>query len=640
MLAVPITLALVFSATTLGHFLIGVKCSFHERFIIGLNVLALVTLCLWRIQPKYPSLILLFFTAIALLAGIYRLRTKSIRSLISSRRLDRSSLRKAFGEPTCILSLALLWTLGPALTFPAGWDELTYHIALPWRWWREAGLTVQQDLPYSALPSLSEIIFSLGLPVESLIFPRLITWLVWYSGTMLLLSGCAAISTNRWNIWLVCLCLAISPISLMISANVYVEAFVWADCAAITSLLLRSPSQIGNRLALVLGLLVGGAVATKVTSVGLLILPLLFGLSRTKQIKLPALGIYVLSCVCFATPFFLRSWIASGNPLAPYYAEWFTDQPCLISVSQYHHQLASGNFGIPGWIGTLAAPFALAMANEIYDGSFGWQWLIIFCLACMVLRERRSAVVSFKNNSSKPKNQDGTAFDASTKTCINTKAVARILLVQSAILGSIWIASSQQARFAVPVVQLVGLVALLGLDQLSASGQRWLRSLLLGATVFSLPWSNFGYYADSWLHVLRLRSTTDYLLDGVGDSYAELSSFLHEHVRQDEKVISLFEHRVTFLPPQTQIATPFFQASFFCQSLTQPDSQTIFRELQDRRVKYIVLTPKPLGPDVSASHIEQQQTWFHQFDQLIVSGKLKIIWKSEEHAVAELQPAR
>src|SRR5947199_351201 len=76
-----------------------------------------------------------------------------------------------------VASLVLIIvTLGPALSYPSGWDELVYHHELPRRWLADGWPAFYPDLPYSGFPSLGEILFWLMAPIEDVIAPRLMAW--------------------------------------------------------------------------------------------------------------------------------------------------------------------------------------------------------------------------------------------------------------------------------------------------------------------------------------------------------------------------------------------------------------------------------------------------------------------------------
>jgi len=73
-------------------------------------------------------------------------------------------------------------TLGPALCYPTGWDELVYHNVLPRRWLADGWPAIYPDLPYSGFPSLGEILFWLMAPIDGVIAPRLLGWVCWMLG--------------------------------------------------------------------------------------------------------------------------------------------------------------------------------------------------------------------------------------------------------------------------------------------------------------------------------------------------------------------------------------------------------------------------------------------------------------------------
>lgn len=251
------------------------------------------------------------------------------------------------------LTLAVL-TLGPALCYPTGWDELAYHEVLPRRWLADGSLTFYSDLPYSAFPSLSEILFWLMAPIESVIAPRLLVWICWILGLgflYLLLrrrlaSGSSAIVT---------LVVAISDTMLMISANCYVETLLMMNVAAtLLAVELRTQQNAaGDRWTTpaILAVLAGGAAAVKLTGLAAAALPILWyaGQAWRNHSRWRAAAwscaVYSIVTPCVFVPFYLRSWLATGNPFYPYLAEWFTTDPVRLDLSRYHHAIGGFAFG-------------------------------------------------------------------------------------------------------------------------------------------------------------------------------------------------------------------------------------------------------------------------------------------------------
>ena len=371
-LAIAAVGVLLCIAKLFGGALTGRDASVHLQLIVGMNCVGLLGLVLGWIPQPIPLLITAAIAiAFVLYSVVQRLRNQTPRRSLFA---NIASALNGWSAAQMLGSLALIITLGPALTYPAGWDELVYHIELPRRWLDLSSLSVQGDLPYSALPSLPEIICWLVAPIERLVAPRFLGWVMWVNGVLLfreLLLGIVSRTTAEVLVWAI----AASRVSLMISANFYVESFLWADTAALCYLLLI-PKSINHRSLYIAGVIVGAAVATKMTAIGLAIfLPVAWWLVRASK-TLPAHQVVFSLCIAlsFALPFYLRTWVQCGNPFSPYFADWFTADPAILLNSEFHHELAAGNFGIQGWQGFVAAPFALAFAREVYDGTFGIQW--------------------------------------------------------------------------------------------------------------------------------------------------------------------------------------------------------------------------------------------------------------------------
>lgn len=634
--AILATSLVFYVAKNIGELLAGRPSSIHLQTIIGINVIGLVALVFGFLPQPVPLFSLGLVCLAFLVRDFSRAFTKeqspedARRQNNSKQKLKPTSTKKSIGTINfawLFLMGSLGITLGPALTFPSGWDELTYHITLPQRWSAAQSISVQSDLPYSALPSLSELVSWIVQPVEALVTPRLITWAIWVEGLLIFLHTAKRICSSA-NSFVITWVLAVSPVLLMISANCYVEAFIWADSAAMCSLLIRGNSNCSllpesgktiPREVLLVGILMGGAIATKITSLGLIVLPIFCWLSNCvwlsrSSLAKSALPMRIASCLIvaslFALPFYLRPWILCGNPLSPYFASWFTTDPATIQSSSYHHELAVGNFGLHGALGLVASPFAISFANELYDGSFGMQWFVLLGLATLGATKWRTADQSHRHT-----------------------AVA--LLLVCFVLYLLWFLTAQQARFAIPAFTLATLAAMVGIEKLDSTWQRIARVALLLTALISVPWTNLGYYLDSWLCAAKVRAPVDYILDGVGDSYAELATHLHLNSQPTDKMISLFEHRLAYLPSTVEIATPYFQTKYF-QNPTNQTADEILDELKQHEVSHVIFAINPVGPDLSPQRFELQRTWFRGIDECIAKGHLRLVWKSEHHAIVEV----
>ena len=514
--------------------------------------------------------------------------------------------------------LPIVLTLGPALCYPTGWDELVYHNVLPRRWLAAGRPAFFADLPYSGFPSLGEILFWLVAPVESVITPRLVNWIVWLLSLVMLYQ-----LLRRWLPRGLSLGLsgafAVSPAVLMISANCYVEAFLLMDLAAMLLILDRGRRHGRGPLrfpAVGLGLLAGGAAAVKLTGLAILPLPFLWSIGATagcKQWKctlraaVRSGAIYLATALMTALPFYLRPWIATGNPVYPYFAEVFTDDPIAIEVSRYHHAIGGSRFGIRGAMGAISAPVLLAFEGELYDGTFGWQLLAILGLAAL-------------------------AFAASRRTrqlAIGPLAVACLLYVS-------WCFTAQQARFAAPAVLAIVVVAGVGVRRLRGLVRRAALLLLVALAVVSLPWRSAGYYFGSWETVLGYWTWAEYVDDGTDRTYVPLANAIGECTPPDARLVLLFEHRTMYVPRPAVIATPFFQASGFTPPEAFADAERVTAALKRDGITHVVMTRSPIGPDHARDWSARLDPLLQSIGECVRRGAWRILWESEHYLVFEV----
>ena len=258
---------------------------------LGLNLIGFIGLTIGMLTGLVGS------ASIWLLCGLCCLHVISGRStlskLLSSPRTLLSfksplkSLRKLPSGSVLMFGIAAL-TLGPALCYPTGWDELVYHSELPRRWAADGRPLVYADLVYSGFPSLSEILAWLIAPIESIIAPRLLNWCCWI---LSLLAGWRLLRIQgvpEGSAMVITSAIAVSPAFLLIGANCYVETFVMMNFACLL-LIMEASSVASNAVAkshsdelsdrqelataVLLGVFAGAAAAVKLTGLVAVVIP-------------------------------------------------------------------------------------------------------------------------------------------------------------------------------------------------------------------------------------------------------------------------------------------------------------------------------------------------------------------------------
>ena len=238
------------------------------KFAIGINVVAFIGIVLGQLR------LLKGWNSVLLLVGISLLslwKFTGFRGLVSqasefrrphSRTETIADHRNMFS--CCLVSLIALLTMGPALAYPDGWDELVYHATLPRRWLVDGWPSVYFDLPYSAFPSLSEILFWLVSPIDFVFVPRLMSWMCWCVALILLIRILQRFVAINHAIALA-MAFGLSNTLLMVVNNCYVESVLTMNFAAMLFLMIRPDDSVDDSWtpswSVALGILAGGATA-------------------------------------------------------------------------------------------------------------------------------------------------------------------------------------------------------------------------------------------------------------------------------------------------------------------------------------------------------------------------------------------
>lgn len=520
-----------------------------------------------------------------------------------------------------LAGVAAFLTLGPSLTLPAGWDELVYHMPLPLRWLASSRPEVYGDLPYSAFPSLAETLFWLMGPIDSLIAPRLVSWSACLMAIVLLEGHLRRILSPAAALGLT-VAFAISPAVLLVGANCYVESFQLLSLAAWLPFVLRdcSGDEAGSpRERVCEGILIGGAAAVKLNGLVWLLFPVLFELLRNRtrephstdpppspaRSRLLRLGLTLAVALAVCAPFYLRPWRATGNPFSPYFAELFSSDAAEVETSRYHHALAS-SFGVRSLATFVTAPILLAWNDRLYDGSFGWQSLLLLALAGWALVSRLRG----------------------------ERTAALPLAAVALLLYGAWYATAQQARFLVPAALVVTLLAGAGWSRLGAGAQAWCPALLVAASLASLPWRTAGYYLASWETLAGHWTWSEAVDDGTDSRYVPLVQALADRTPPEARLLLVFEHRTLYLPRPAEIGTPFFQAKYrLLEAASSP--ARLAESLRRGGFTHLVLARSPIGPDQGADWWDRTEPLLRTIEQGIAGGTFRTLWESETHLILE-----
>lgn len=279
------------------------------------------------------SLVMLLFGALgllsplALLALLAALITWGIVPLgKATPRLLRATWRVAKANKVFSLLTALLLLLALAQTLaPPGvndWDALSYHLAVP-KLYAEAGqMHYVPFIKHASQPFALELVFTLPAVLGPLAAAQMLHWVFLLLAALLVYS--LAQRAGKGGGMLAALLLVSAPVILWEATIAYIDlALVWATLASLF-VLLAAIKQPRPRLWILAGLLVGAAIGFKLSSLMWLVivcaLLVLAGLKQRERIGVLAgrLAMVGLPALLIALPWFLRSWLWTGNPIYPF----------------------------------------------------------------------------------------------------------------------------------------------------------------------------------------------------------------------------------------------------------------------------------------------------------------------------------
>lgn len=182
----------------------------------------------------------------------------------------------------------------------------------------------------------------------------------------------------------------------------------------------------------------------------------------------------------------------------------------------------------------------------------------------------------------------------------------------------------------------MALLASYGLQEMKWRTKTLAGVLLVGTTLFSLPWTNAGYYFASWERLLGIWSNTQYVDDSLEVEYVPLVAAIEKSTLEDARLLLLFEHRSLYIPRQCVIGTPFFQAAGLTPPEQFSEADRVLRYLVENKITHVVFATKPIGPDRS-------REWWNRGDPIFASiekgthlGYLKVLWVTNYYALLEV----
>ncbi len=449
------------------------------------------------------------------------------------------------------LVLTLVLTVLMALTPPISWDGLFYHLTGPALYIARGRIApLDVNIPHLAFPSLMEMLFGLAMLMRGDGAAKLL-----HLAYGLLLAALVYRLSRRWQggraaEWSLLLLAAIPMVAVLAGWAYNDLALAFYQLAALYALL--AWQETGHRGWLRVGGVLGGlALGLKYTAFPLPLVGLVYLLCQRHRSRRGALT-FVLFTGLVASPWYLRNWAFTGNPVYPFLFDgrgWDA-----FRAAWYAHSGTGIGWDLPA---ILALPVTMTLGLRdvnYYDGRMGPLFLALApALIALTLDRLRRA---WRRREPAPplltgRVSEGPPLCRHTLTLLGAFAAAHALVWT---LGVIQSRALFQSRLFLPgFVALVPLlsetvVRLSAWDRPTFSLSAFVR-LLVGATLALnlvgqaldvLRYNPFGY-------LVGYESHPAYLERVLGDHYRAMER-LGELVAEDGRVLFLWEPRSYYSP--------------------------------------------------------------------------------------------
>lgn len=355
---------------------------------LGLGILSLGTLFLGMIGMLTGWLFwMLFLALLAIHIRDMRAVLRTVRQQLAWRPTSRLSLLL-----TSFLCVTFLFALVAALTPPAEWDALVYHLTGPKMYVSEGRLLWVPDNFHLNFPALTEMLFTCAMLLKGDILAHLIH--LAYGVLTALAIYCFTRKHFTCDIPLLASALFASiPTAVTIAAWAYVDlALAFYTFMAFFALMNWFDTSDQKRWLILAGVLCGMAMSVKYTGTMALVVVCLLVLlrlvkerTRRRQYALAVLAL-ILIAMAVASPWYLKSAAYTGNPIYPYLFggrnwnqlrnEWLTSIGMRISP-----------------LGLLLLPWDVTVlgtqGTEAFDATISPYFLAVLPLILFVPRNRK-----------------------------------------------------------------------------------------------------------------------------------------------------------------------------------------------------------------------------------------------------------
>ncbi len=521
---------------------------------LGLGALSCLVLALGCLGWLYPLIFYLLFIF------FFVFLFKEIREIVGSfwekaHHLDYSQLTLFEILLFIILGLHILFNLLVSLAPSIYWDELHYHLTAPSIFIQAHKISYLPFIPNSNYPLALEMLYTLGMLLRGDLLPALIHWLF----GVLTVVGIYSFSRHYFNPRVALLSSSIfyaTPVINWLSNIAYVDLgftfYLLLSTFAFFNYLLKKEDKHLYLAAIFCGF----SLSIKYSGVICLFLLNLgigasFFLNRDKFLPyLKKMAIFSIISLLVASPWYLKNFVFTGNPVYPFLGSFFGGIEVKASKEVWQSIIGFGGRG-KGIRSLLLLPWNITIYGQYFAGLIGPIFLSFIPLLLFFRGVERKV---------------------------------KYLLVFSGLYFLFWFFSSQQSRFLLPGLATLGIGIAWLTEQLRRKDRYWecFIALIMIAT-FIFNFYLLSYAQSGRLPVALHLESKDHYLSSHLNTY-EAFKFIDKELPLSSKIFIANDNRGYY-------CNRSFIYNIFYQTLFTPENsaEVRYKRLKDLGVTHLLL---------------------------------------------------
>ena len=474
----------------------------------------------------------------------------------------------AAGVGGCLLGgawlVAWLWATIP----PTFYDELVYHLVIPQRALATGGLLTVPWVHYTLMPHASDLLLAWGMVLGNDLGARAIQFALWVMCFLAVWAIVEVMARPRDAAWapsFIACAFAASPMVWFLGTLSFTETSqaVGLLCSAVV--IAAVPAQRYSWLAL--GLMLGLVASSKLS--GLYWVAAALVAARVAEWPLAALSRAAVIALLTVTPWWIRAFVHTGNPVYPMFYGLLGGQPW--SAESQARLLADLPYGTPGSLGGMGLvrlPLDLVLHPERFGSASDVGALAVLSTCGLLALPVASRLVGLRGHAR-----------------LLGDAAAVFVLVA----GAGWVMTTPTARFFAPAF-LLALAVLAGLCvQFRKTVQGFALVLLLAAGVGG-AWQFINQHTAvfSSVNVALGREKGDAYLARVLDHWPA-ARFVRETLPPDARLLFIGETRPYYFSRNAVAPHPIDAHPLSRWVHEETSAESLIRRLTAEGITHVVL---------------------------------------------------